>query len=371
MNLKSFVVAAMLIVAFVWTASYLTKQKKSRMPQTETKMQKLVPTGLQKPWPEMSVPKDNPMTPEKVELGRLLFFDPVLSGDNKISCAHCHHPQKGLSDGGVNPKHTRRNPPTLYNVAYKKFLFVDGRANSLEAQAAGPITNKKEMNENPARLVKKLKNIPEYVRKFREAFKGEKNPVTFKNAVKAIASFERTLVSKNSAFDKYAAGDETVLTPQQIRGLNLYRSLKTQCFECHMLPTFDQMQFKVVGAPEKDAATGKALPKDFGVEEITGNTSLRRAFLVPTLRNIMLTAPYMHNGAFKTLEQVIVFYSKGAGDALGIKNTDERHIRKFDITKREIKDLIAFFGALTDISAEPVIPSEVPSKLPVVKTIRH
>lgn len=340
-------------------------RKQENMPQKIS--QQFTPTGLYREFPPMVIQKDNPMTPEKVELGRLLFFDPILSGDNKISCAHCHHPQKGLSDGGVNPKHTRRNPPTLYNVGFKRFLFVDGRANSLEAQAVGPITNKKEMNENPARLVKELKKFPDYQYWFKLAFKNEKEPITFKNVVKVLTTFERTLISKNSVFDKYAAGDESALTPQQERGLALFRSVKTQCFECHMLPTFDQAQFKVVGAPEKDAATGKPLSKDFGVEEITGNTSLRRAFLVPTLRNIALTAPYMHNGAFKTLEQVIMFYSKGAGDALGIKNTDRRHIRKFDITKQEIKDLVAFFGALTDISAEPAIPSEVPSKLPVVK----
>ncbi len=328
------------------------------------------PTGLQKPWPEMVVPKDNPMTPEKVELGRLLFFDPVVSGDNKISCAHCHHPQKGLSDGGSNPKRTRRNPPTLYNVAFKKFLFVDGRANSLEAQAVGPITNKKEMNENPVRFVKELKKFPGYQEWFKRAFKNEKEPITFKNVLKALASFERTLVSQNSAFDKYAAGDESALSEKQQQGLTLFRSLKTQCFECHRIPTFDEPLFQVVGAPEKDSATGKKLTQDFGREKVTKNPSQRRAFLVPTLRNIALTAPYMHNGSLKSLQQVIKFYANGGGFALGIKNVNGRHIRVFDITEDEISALIAFLQSLTDISAEPAIPSEIPSGLPMVKHVK-
>lgn len=328
-------------------------------------------TGLQKPWAEMVVPKDNPITPEKVELGRLLFFDPIVSGDNKISCAHCHHPQKGLSDGGMNPKHTRRNPPTLYNAAFKKFLFVDGRAKSLEEQAAGPITSKNEMNEKPERLVKELKKFTGYQGWFNLAFKNEKDPITFKNVLKALASFERTLISNNSAFDKYAAGDGSALNEKQQAGLALFRSLKTQCFECHRIPTFDEPLFQVVGAPEKDSATGKKLTQDFGREEVTKNPSERRAFLVPTLRNVALTAPYMHNGALKSLREVIKFYANGGGFALGFSNVNGRHIRTFTMTQDETGTLISFLQSLTDISAEPAIPSEVPSGLHTVKHVRY
>lgn len=323
-------------------------------------------TGLMRPFPEMKIPADNPMSPEKAELGKLLFFDPILSGDNKISCAHCHHPEKGFSDGGDNPKHTSRDSPTVYNTAFRTFLFWDGRAGTLEQQAGMPITAKGEMNESPEELVKELKSVPEYVLRFQQVFTHEDDPLTFKNAAKAIAAFERTLISHNSAFDRYAAGDEDALTPSQVRGLALFRSVKTWCFECHRIPTFDTPLFKVVGPPEKDPKTGRLYEKDFGRERVTDNPSLRRAFLVPTLRNVALTAPYMHNGSLKTLEQVVEFYSRGGGQAFGVKNTDAR-IGEFDLTEQEKEDLVAFLNALTDISSTPSTPEVVPSGLPVLK----
>ena len=190
--------------------------------------------GLRRAFPEMNQRAGNPTSQAGIELGRQLFFDPVVSGDNTQSCATCHHPDLGLSDGrilsmgaggtGVGPtrtggKATRRNSPTLWNAAYNFKLFWDGRANDLEDQARGPITSAVEMNQNPDELVQELRAIPEYVRLFDEAFGGQNGTaVTFENVTNAIGLFERTLVSQQSAFDRYAAGEASALTAAQRRG---------------------------------------------------------------------------------------------------------------------------------------------------------
>ncbi|MCS7066335.1 MAG: cytochrome-c peroxidase, partial [Fimbriimonadales bacterium] len=218
-------------------------------------------TGLQKVFPDIIQPDDNPTTPEKVELGRLLFFDPILSDDNTMSCAHCHHPDLGFSDGlprsrgkgahgaGIQRRggiELTRGAPTLWNALYNHRQFWDGRAADLEEQARMVITTPEEVNADPDELVRELKAIPEYRRLFDRAFGGENgSSITFENIVKAIAAFERTLVSFNSRFDRYAAGDGSALTPQEKRGLKLFLSPKTRCNECHGLPTFANRDFKV------------------------------------------------------------------------------------------------------------------------------
>lgn len=334
--------------------------------------------GLRRAFPEMNQRAGNPTSQAGIELGRQLFFDPVVSGDNTQSCATCHHPDLGLSDGrilsmgaggtGVGPtrtggKATRRNSPTLWNAAYNFKLFWDGRANDLEDQARGPITSAVEMNQNPDELVQELRAIPEYVRLFDEAFGGQNGTaVTFENVTNAIGLFERTLVSQQSAFDRYAAGEANALTAAQRRGLTLFRSLKTRCFECHGFPTFANPDFKVIGvAPLPNQG------EDAGRGEITGGEPYRNAFKVPTLRNVALTAPYMHNGRFQTLEEVVSFYAAGAGKGAGLDlpNLDDK-VRQFSLSDQEQHDLISFLHALTDESAKPQIPLRVPSGLPVV-----
>ena len=334
--------------------------------------------GLRRAFPEMNQRAGNPTSQAGIELGRQLFFDPVVSGDNTQSCATCHHPDLGLSDGrilsmgaggtGVGPtrtggKATRRNSPTLWNAAYNFKLFWDGRANDLEDQARGPITSAVEMNQNPDELVQELRAIPEYVRLFDEAFGGQNGTaVTFENVTNAIGLFERTLVSQQSAFDRYAAGEANALTAAQRRGLTLFRSLKTRCFECHGFPTFANPDFKVIGvAPLPNQG------EDAGRGEITGGEPYRNAFKVPTLRNVALTAPYMHNGRFQTLEEVLSFYAAGAGKGAGLDlpNLDDK-VRQFSLSDQEQHDLISFLHALTDESAKPQIPLRVPSGLPVV-----
>lgn len=332
-------------------------------------------TGLQSPFPQMRSLDTNPMNPDKVALGKLLFFDPIASGENTISCAHCHHPDHGLADGrklsmgfsgvGIGPERTGghelgRHAPTLWNAAYQKWQFWDGRAEDLEQQAAGPITNEHEMGEKPETLVKELRENPEYVALFQKAFGGTaEEAVTFENVCRAIAAFERTLLCVNSPFDRYAAGDVSALSEQERSGMKLFRSLKTRCFECHNFPTFADESFRVIGVPDGG-------PHDRGRASVPGEGP-DGAFKTPGLRNIALSAPYMHNGAFNTLEEVIKFYAKGGGRGEPNPPTGmDDKIGKFDITDAEIADLVAFLKSLTDTSLQPEPPARVPSGLPIV-----
>jgi len=338
--------------------------------------------NLLRPFPAMLVRPDNPTSTAKVELGRLLFFDSILSGDNTISCAHCHHPDLGFSDNrgqsmgkggdGIGRQRAggavlRRGSPTIWNAAYSHRQFWDGRALDLEDQAQNPIQDKNEMAQDSTELVRELKAIPRYVRLFTDVFgNADGSPVTFRNVTYAVAAFEQTILSQNSRFDQYARGDRTVLTSTERRGLNLFRSLKTRCFECHNFPTFANRDFKVVGVPDLDASE-----PDLGRGEITTEV-YNRAFKVPTLRNIALTAPYMHNGIFSTLSEVIDFYSDGGGPGRGlhVPNVDDK-IRKLNLTSREKIDLIAFLHTLTDESAKPELPPSVPSGLPLVPRLEN
>ena len=337
-------------------------------------------SNLQRPFPKMVQRDDNPDTPEKIELGRMLFFDPVLSGDNTISCAHCHHPDLGFSDNrglsmgnngkGIGRKRVggavlRRGSPTLWNVGYNHAQYWDGRAKDLEHQAMFPITDSNEMNQGRIELEKELKNIAEYRDLFDQAFETD-NPINFKNVLYAIAAFERSILSNNSRFDQYAGGDNSALSVKERHGLNVFRSLKTRCFECHNIPTFNNPDFKAIGVPDIDPDK-----PDLGRYDIKGK-GYERAFKVPTLRNVALTAPYMHNGIFNTLDEVVEFYADGGGVKHGIAQEllDDK-IRPFSLTDREKEDLISFLHSLTDESNKPEIPKKVPSGLPVVKKLEN
>ena len=334
-------------------------------------------TGLQQSFPRMKSVEENPITPAKVNLGRLLFFDPILSGDNSISCAHCHHPDFGFSDGrktsmglhgkGLGPDRVGgdvlpRRAPTLWNAAYNPLQFWDGRARDLEQQAEGPIQDAHEMNQDAAVLVKEILGVPEYVQLFHEAFGGKpEEAVTFRNVTRAVATFERTMLSFNSKFDRYAAGDSGSLNDSERRGLQLFRSLKTRCFECHQLPNFSDGSFRVVGVPELE---GQAF--DLGRAKVPGQGP-EGAFKVPTLRNVALRTPLMHNGRFATLEKVIEFYSKGGGRQFTNQTLEiDDKISAFEITSDETADLVAFLKSLTDTSLLPEAPSRVPSGLAVL-----
>jgi cytochrome c peroxidase len=316
-------------------------------------------SGLQREFPALN----GETSPEKAELGRMLFFDPILSKAQDTSCATCHNPSLGFSDGLQTAKNLSRNSISLWNVGYETDVFWDGRATSLEEQMLVPLLESTEMAGSPEEIESRLKAIPAYVSLFDNAFGSGADSITTENAQSAIASFERTLITNNSPFDKYAAGQFDALTAQQRRGLNLFRSAATRCFECHAAPTFGADDFFVTGVPDlvgQKHDAGRASVSDDGKDG---------AFKAPTLRNVALSAPYMHNGAFATLEEVIDFYAKGGGSDQGI--AVDRQIIPMELSAQEREDLVAFLYALTDESAIPDVPESVPSGLPVVEQVAN
>jgi parallel beta-helix repeat protein len=319
-------------------------------------------SGLQAAFPPL-----DPVNLRRAALGRLLFYDPLLSVNNDRSCASCHHPDLGFSDGrrlalGAHGDDLRRNSPSLWNVAYVDALFWDGRADSLEAQMLVPLTDAREMGANLDALLAELRAVPAYRRLFAEAYgtADGTDAITLEQVTGAIADFQRTLISRNAPFDRFAAGDFDALTPAQRRGFDVFRSAQTRCFECHTFPTFGSSTFHVLGVPDTDPNA-----PDLGRAETRRAPDAERAFRSPGLRNVSLTAPYMHNGAFLTLEEVIDFYARGGGADQGI-DVDEK-LRGFTLTPQQSADLVAFLRSLTDEPPDLIaIPDSVPSGLPVV-----
>ncbi|UJS16231.1 MAG: c-type cytochrome [Candidatus Jettenia sp.] len=296
------------------------------------------------PLPPAKIPADNPQTPAKIELGKKLFFDPRLSGNNWISCATCHNPALGFADGlprfigGPDSKEGGRHSPTIINCAYNEVQFWDGRAPTLEAQAIGPMQNPDEMFETLDNAVRKLSKLPDYVKAFQEVFG---TGVTVDGIAKALAAFERTIIYANSPFDKYMQGDANAMNESAKRGMNLFNG-KAECIICHNGPNFTDNKFHNIGVPAEGP-----IKEDLGRYNITKNESDKGAFKTPTLRNITDTAPYMHDGFFSTLFEVVLFYNAGGGRS----ENKSPHIHPLRLTPEEINDLIEFLKALT---GEPV-----------------
>ncbi len=262
--------------------------------------------------PPVLIPADNPPTAETISLGRRLYYDPMLSVDDTVACSSCHHPDFGFSDGkqvseGVNGQKGGRNAPTVFNSAYYATQFWDGRASNLEKQAEGPVQNPIEMAHTLEGVEKKLSADPTYRADFEEAFGA--GPITYEMVEKAIASFERTVISGNSPFDRYFyAGDETALSEAAKLGLEIFRDpQKGNCTACHPIGLFTDNQFHNIGVGVDDQGE----LSDLGRYEVTKKDSDRGAFKTPSLRNIALTAPYMHDGSLKTLKEVVDFYIGG------------------------------------------------------------
>ena len=292
------------------------------------------------PLPPLTIPADNPQTAAKIELGKKLYFDPRLSGNNLFSCATCHNPTLGFADGlprflgGPTAKEGGRHSPTIINCAYNEFQFWDGRVATLEEQALGPIQNPNEMFETLANVVRKLSGIPEYVNAFKEVFG---TGITADGIAKAIAAFERTIIFSNSPFDKYMQGDEKAMSELAKRGMYLFMG-KAECIKCHNGPNFTDNKFHNIGVP-----TEVPFKEDLGRYNVTKKDSDKGAFKTPTLRNITDTAPYMHNGFFPTLFEVVQFYNGGGGRSEN-KSPD---IHGLNLTGEEVNDLIEFMKALT------------------------
>ncbi len=296
--------------------------------------------------PEMvPAPADNAPNEARVELGKALFFDPRLSGSKWISCATCHNPALGWSDGlpkgiGEGMKELGRATPTILNTAYNKLQMWDGRFRSLEEQALGPIQANVEMHKDMKALIAELKKISGYSEMFEKAYPGE--GVSEKTLAKAIASFERTVVSTESAFDRWRMGDDHAVADEVKRGFSLFEG-KANCSRCHQGFNFVDDGFHNIGL-KGNTDQGRFAKVPVKV--------LKGAFKTPTLRDIELTAPYMHNGAYKTLEEVVDHYSRG-GD---MKEGLDPNIEALNLSKQEKSDLVAFMKSLTGKPMDITVP---------------
>ncbi|MCT2532605.1 cytochrome-c peroxidase [SAR92 clade bacterium H231] len=304
-------------------------------------------------------------SPQQIDLGRLLFFDPVLSGNKDLSCANCHNPAKGFSDGmarsvGASGQLHPRSAPTLWNSAFLKSLLWDARADSLEQQALGPLFSELEMANTPEQLMANLNQVDAYPELFTQAFPNSEDAMVIANITTALTAFQSSLISLNSPYDRYAHGDSKALNPEQLEGLNVFRSFVARCSQCHTPPLFTNQQVAVIGTPEPEG-----MPRDIGAQATFGAERLRGGFKVPTLRNIALTAPYMHSGRFATLREATEFYTKGRGHAVpeGEELLLHWHISEPNLTPSELDRLVDFMGALSDESFMPEIPQQVPSGL--------
>jgi cytochrome c peroxidase len=314
-------------------------------------------------------PADNPITPAKVELGRKLYFDPRLSQDGTVSCNSCHNVMSAGDDGratsaGIRGQNGGRSAPTVWNAAFLSVQFWDGRANTLEDQAKGPLTNPIEMGmPNHDAVVARLREIPGYIKEFEKAFGGKgAEAVTIDGVAKAIASYERTLITPDTAYDRFVRGQKKALTDQQVRGMKLVET--TGCLSCHMGPNFSGPQLPVGTGfyqkfpvyPAADIEGKYQLTKDLGRFEVTKNDAEKNFYRVPTWRNVALTAPYFHNGAVATLEEAVRVMAK-------------TQLNKA-LTDAEVSDIVAFLGALSGGFPEQKMPRlpEAPNRSLVVSS---
>jgi cytochrome c peroxidase len=325
----------LLVMAFGFVANQIEAQ-----PTPENRVVPLPKT--------VPAPKENPTTPEKVALGKQLFFDPRLSGDNKMSCATCHRPDKAFADGlpqakGANGKTLNRKTLSLLNVGFKSVLLVDGRATTLEEQALIPIQAADEMNQDLDQLERKLNAVPGYAKQFQAVF-GTK--VTRDGIAKALAAFQRTLVTGPSPYDRYLGGKKDALSEEAKRGMAVFLG-DAGCVRCHSGPLLTDEKFYRLG-PSADKGRGL----------VTGNKEDNYKFRTPSLRNVARTGPYMHDGSFKTMSDVLFYYFRGVQrsgpDGLPL---DIESLQGVPFT--EMTDLMAFLEALN--GEEPrFTPPELP-----------
>ena len=301
--------------------------------------------------PKVEYPKDNPYSEAKEELGKALFFEPRLSLSGKISCATCHKPERAWADNtminfGHDDAEGLRNVPTILNAAFARSLFWDGRAKSLEDQVKHPIENPVEMNIHSAEALKNIKSDSTYQKLFKKAF-GDGN-MTEDRMFKAIATFERSIVSPKSRFDLFVSGKKDEFSNSEVRGLHLFRT-KANCINCHNTPYFSDQNFYNIGIGFFSGGDD-----DLGLYDITKKSSDKKKFRTPTLREVSQTRPYMHNGQFPELRNVVMMYNVGMGpEKLTKKQLKDpnvprksQFIKPLDLSDREASDLVAFLRTL-------------------------
>jgi len=329
------------------------------------------------PLPPPPEPAGNPASAGKTELGKMLFFDRRLSGDGTMNCATCHDPESGFGDRlpvSLSYPTTKnwRNAPTLINVAYRTLLFWDGRSGSLEDQALFPVASAFEMNQNIDFLEEELKEVPEYLEAFRTVFGGEINRA---RVAMSLAAFQRTILSKDTPLDRFLRGDGGAMTPLQKKGHDLFVG-KAGCVRCHGGALLSDGLFHNLGVPEDPRLSGdpriaatrrfvakvsgfdgyRDLSEDPGRFLVTRDPRDWKAFLTPPLRNVVDTAPYFHNGAFRSIAEVIDFYDRGGGD--GPKK--DPMLAPLHLSSEEKKALEAFLAEALTGSVSPVKPPRIP-----------
>lgn len=358
---------SVLLIAFVFTSAFLgyiffdsfELREPSNLNQNLTSFNHPIqevnpPLGL----PSIPWPKNNLYSKEKADLGRLLYFDKRLSFDQTISCASCHNQPCGYSDCkiiaiGIDQAIGTRHSPTIINSAYLTFLFWDGRTDSLENQCKGPLANTKEMtkindpHEAHRHCVERVQKIAGYQPLFKKAFGHDQ--ITLDDISQAISTFERTVLSGNSRYDRYMAGDRSVLTQEEIHGMALFK--KTGCMNCHIEPLFTDNRFHNIGI-----GMDKTNP-DLGRYAITHNKIDWGAFKTPSVREVANSGPYMHDGSIKTLKEVIDYYNEG-----GIKNKNLHPLmRPLNLTEDDKKALMSFLLALSGEGWQQIVePDELP-----------
>lgn len=388
-------ISLFIVLPLFLSCNNATKNKSSRdnNPNTKNSDVALVPKVDALPL-EVIFPKDNLYTKEKTNLGKLLFYDPILSGNKDVACASCHHPSNGyaefldLSIGpnshGLSAKRrfnepndipfVKRNAQTILNTAFNGInennrydpelasMFWDERVKSLENQSLEPIKALEEMrgkeyseDEILQKVIERLNKIPEYQALFKDAF-NEDNAITIDNLAKAIATFERTLVTNNSRFDKYMRGEKNTMSISEKDGFELFKSVG--CINCHNGPMFSDYKPHILGVPRNN----KLPEADKGVKDTF-------AFRTPSLRNLRFTAPYMHNGSFNELRRVLEFYediSNGVvRNKLVSKEKYDPFVKELRLTVKDMSLIISFLNTLNDDNFDKEIPTKVPSGLPV------
>ncbi len=304
-------------------------------------------------FPPMVVSRDNPLSVEGIALGKKLFFDPILSRDSSVSCSTCHQPNLAFTDAlaqskGMEGRLSPRSAMSLLNVGfYSKGLFWDGRVATLEEQSLHPVRTFEEMGENWARVSQKLQAHAEYPVLFRKAFGiMRRSEIDSTLVVKALAQFERTLISADTKFDRVMAGKET-FSPNEKRGWTIFfdadakNTPTSECNHCHVDPLFSTLAFENNGIEPGNEIQPL---KDLGRGGVTGNVYERGQFRVPTLRNLAYTAPYMHDGRFKTLDEVLDHYQSGGHAGMNVSP----NVRKLQLNKQDRRDLLAFLQTLND-----------------------
>lgn len=339
--MKNYFITLTVLLVVAATATITVSAQKTSESAKKPIMIKDVPLGL----PPLPVPADNPMTKEKIELGKLLYFDKRLSKDGTISCATCHDPtiawteQKSTSTG-IRDQVGGRNSPTVLNSAYAPSQFWDGRVATLEEQALGPIENPIEMGHDLKVLVIALNALPEgskpdYKARFKEVFGTD---ITADGMAKAIAAFERTILTGNSPYDKYKAGDKTAMSEAQIRGMKFFK--EARCTSCHKPPIFSNFRFIKTGYGMKGEKP------DQGRKDATGKDRDAGKFRVPHLRNIAETGPYYHDGKVKTLAEAVAIMANGGVDVRGRSPLMKATVRA-KLSKADQADIVEFLKALS------------------------